>query len=312
MPNNLPPKPKKLDELSFSDFMKRVPIAEFKREWVPAPVRVAGKFTRWHNRRSLGDPNMQYFKMKSEITNNTYVFLTRVDWRGLFVPLVLVPPDLPADTDYREYHRYAKPEDLTGESAIKEVCRKLVTEFERSEWARLNPECEPFHKFYSYSHRERPVPFLTRPGWKGLWIHEVISEDAMPIEPQKPSYRVYKTVEEIQGEKEVRRAARGYLAIFENVQRGTQTQKSRKLATLTLNPKRSTMLKDVQNFLSHASRMEITGRQGIYWALENAWKYMVPEDFKSAHLIESTDTDESDDLALLGTESEGESSAKDA
>lgn len=296
MPKHLPERPKPLGELDFSDFIRRVPIQQFKREFTPEPVKLKKEVTRWNNRRALGDPQMQWFNVHSEITGNTYRFLTRVDWRGLFVPLVLVPPTEPAHEIYKHYNEYKNIDELRGEQDIREHARALVNSFEKSEVARLNPECEPFLKFKVRNHRDVYVPFLTRPSWRGLWVHEVIAEDSMLIEPQNTSYRRYKSVDEIQGQNDVRAAAKQYLAEYEGVQseRLYRGRKYVKSYTLRMSRNRVLMLEDIKNYLASASQYHVGDIHAITWILDNAWFHMLPDDFKTVRLS-------ADDESLSGS-----------
>jgi hypothetical protein len=52
MSKKIPDQPKSLDELSFSDFLRRVPIAEFDRDRVPPAVKVPGRVAKWHKNES--------------------------------------------------------------------------------------------------------------------------------------------------------------------------------------------------------------------------------------------------------------------
>lgn len=279
--------PKPISELDFSDFMRRVPIKEFHKDWVPDPVKLPGQFSKYFRRRANGDPTMQVFSIKSEATSTKYNFLTRVDWRGLYIPLLFAPPDTPADEEYKQYHKYKSPDELIGESEIRQHAKTFVNEYEKSEFARNNKDGELFHRFWILDHRKRTIPCLTRPGWRGVWVHEVISEDWMQVEPQKPDYRLYKKPEEVQGETEVRTAARRYLAQLSNITTATTLPKSmRRKFVFTLGPRRNTMIKDVKHYLEHATRMVLTDRQVFTWIIENCWGNLIPDEFKTASLMD--------------------------
>lgn len=300
MAKHLPPKAKPIELLSFKDFMSRVPIKQFQHDYIPKAVRLAGEFTSWYRQRGLADPQMQFFDIRSELTKNRYTFLTRVDWRGLFVPLILVPPDLPADDYYREYHQYKKPDDLIGQEAIMDTAKAMITAFEKSEWKRNNPNLEPFHKFYSRDHKNRSVPFLTRPEWRGIWVHEIIARDDLPVEPQKPNYRLYKTTEEAKGETEVRRIARAYLAEAENIRLPSLMPKQRKrIVAMKLSNRQSTQLSDIRNYLSLAVKVDVSEQGTLKWILDKAWEYILPDDYKTANLV--------DDVAANGSNPEAKS-----
>ena len=293
MSKKIPDQPKSLDELSFSDFLRRVPIAEFNRDRVPPAVKVPGRVARWHNRRAIGDPDIQAFNLSGEFTGTQYTFLSRVDWRGLFVPLVLVAPDDPAHERFREYHEYKKPDDLIGEAEIKEAARVLVNSYERSEYARQNPGQEPFMKFHAANYAGRGIPFLTRPNWKGLWVHEVMRlDDNMEVEPQNRSYRKFKSVDELSGELAVRKAARKYLSDFDGVTVSSASKGSNHTKTYfaKLGPRGQVILKDVNTYLSCALKTPIKDSEVLRWALENAWIHLMPDDFKSAGIDQDFET----------------------
>lgn len=297
MPKHLPPKGKPIELMSFKDFLDRVPIKQFQHDYVPKPVRLAGEFKSWYRRRELADPNMQSFDIRSELTKNRYTFLTRVDWRGLFVPLVLVPPTLPADDYYKEYHQYAKPDAMIGQETVMDAAKALITEFEKSEWKRANPNLEPFHRFWVNDHKKRAVPFLTRPGWRGIWVHEVIAREDLPVEPQKPSYRLYKTPEEASGETEVRRISRAYLAEAENITTArTLPKRKRRIVQVGMTSRQSTQLADIRNYLSIATKVDVSEQATLKWILDKSWDYLLPDDYKTAGLV--------DNVAEIGSLSE--------
>lgn len=287
MPKRLSDQPKSINELDFSEFIRRVPIAEFKRAYVPEPVKLKKEVERWNYRRAMGDPDMQCFSIHSEITGNTYRFLTRVDWRGLFVPLGLVPPTEPAHEIYKKYNEYKNIDELRGEPEIRDHARALINSYEKSEVARLNPECEPFVIFKVKNHSGALVPFLTRPSWRGLWVHEVIANDDLKVEPQNTSYRLYKSIDEIQGQGDVRLAAKRYLSEYEGVtsERMYRGRKYVKSYTLRLGTKRVLMLEDIKNYLASAAKHDdVRDIHAITWILDNAWIHLLPDDFKTVRL----------------------------
>lgn len=68
---------------------------------------------------------MIYFSMKSA-SETQYTFLTSDDWKGLFVPLVLVPITDPEHERFRGFCEYRKPKELSGEEAVRIAARELI------------------------------------------------------------------------------------------------------------------------------------------------------------------------------------------
>jgi hypothetical protein len=214
------------------------------------------------------------FCVTSKLFSHSHQFLTYPNWQGLLAPKTILPPEMLLHPVWQNHAQVRAKNEIKGETAVRRLARRMIAEFEDSE--KLDKDrAREFTVRMKTS--QSMLVFKTTRDWRGLRApRRILTPDR--LEKIKGNVRqdhitIFGT-DEIQGETNVREAARNMVVEWECAHRAPRSDRTNRLG-LVLGWEHENHLEEIRGFLAFMGEGD-SKTQAARWALKVAAKRIPP------------------------------------
>jgi hypothetical protein len=167
------------------------------------------------------------FHVSSNVSQQSYEFITMTSWRGLLIPMKLAPLTAIPDKRFATYTWYKLPHEIRGENNVRTAAKRIIEAFEQIRQQGTGERLKIPKKenrtdmlafgIGSFVQSGKRYKFLTAKGCEGLWARckTFNRDDLYQPDPDYPLF--FKIDNEVKGNQSVRALARKMVQQHEGI-----------------------------------------------------------------------------------------------